>query len=118
MGKKLVIGASGQIGVELIERLSTIFGASQVIASDIKPSKEIKTQGVDYIPLDVLDKSKLLKMGLELTRKLPNTALKNIDFSFSKILFLATQNAPFRLNLLIINLYGYYKRMNIFFKSY
>lgn len=62
MGKKLVIGASGQIGVELIEMLSTIFGSSQVIASDIKPFKEIKTQGVDYIPLDVLDKSKLLKI--------------------------------------------------------
>ena len=61
MGKKLVIGSSGQIGVELIESLSTIFGASQVIASDIKPSKEIKIQGVDYISLDVLDKSKLLK---------------------------------------------------------
>ena len=62
MGKKLVIGSSGQIGVELIESLSTIFGASQVIASDIKPSKEIKTQGVDYISLDVLNKSKLLKV--------------------------------------------------------
>ena len=62
MGKKLVIGSSGQIGVELIESLSTIFGASQVIASDIKPSKEIKIQGVDYISLDVLDKSKLLKV--------------------------------------------------------
>jgi nucleoside-diphosphate-sugar epimerase len=65
MGKKLVIGSSGQIGVELIESLSTIFGASQVIASDIKPSKEIKPQGVDYITLDVLDKSKLLKIVKE-----------------------------------------------------
>ena len=62
MGKKLVIGSSGQIGVELIESLSIIFGASQVIASDIKPSKEIKIQGVDYTSLDVLDKSKLLKV--------------------------------------------------------
>ena len=62
MGKKLVIGSSGQIGVELIESLSTIFGASQVIASDIKTSKKIKSQGVDYITLDVLDKSKLLKI--------------------------------------------------------
>lgn len=62
------------------------------------------------------DKIKLLKKGLELTHKIPEIYLKNSRFSFSKILFLATQNSSFRLNLLIINLYGYYKRMNIFFK--
>ena len=36
MGKKLVIGSSGQIGIELIEQLAKDFGANQVIASDIK----------------------------------------------------------------------------------
>ena len=37
MGNKLVIGSSGQIGVELIEQLSKIHGPNNVIASDIKP---------------------------------------------------------------------------------
>ena len=62
------------------------------------------------------DKSKLLKKGLELTHKIPKIYLKNSSFSFSKILFLATQNSPMMLNLFIINLYGYYKRINNFFK--
>ena len=33
MGKKLVIGSSGQIGVELIEQLAKDFGPNQVIAA-------------------------------------------------------------------------------------
>ena len=40
MGNKLIIGSSGQIGVELIEQLSKIHGPSNVIASDIKPRFE------------------------------------------------------------------------------
>ena len=60
------------------------------------------------------DKWKLLKKGLELVNNINKTSLKSSHFSFSKILFLATQNSPFRLNLLIINLYVYYKRMNRF----
>tara|TARA_B110000240_G_scaffold124998_1_gene139292 strand:+ start:3900 stop:4928 length:1029 start_codon:yes stop_codon:yes gene_type:complete len=63
-----------------------------------------------------VDKSKLLKKGLELTHKIPKTSLKNSHFSFSKILYLTTQNSPMVLNLFIINLYGYYKRINNFFK--
>ena len=39
MGKKLVIGSSGQIGVELIEQLSKRFMVpTNVIAADIKTS--------------------------------------------------------------------------------
>ena len=34
MGKKLVIGSSGQIGVELIEQLAKDFDPNQVIAAD------------------------------------------------------------------------------------
>ena len=49
MGKKLVIGSSGQIGVELIEQLAKDFGANQVIAADIKPILERRTQGVEYV---------------------------------------------------------------------
>jgi nucleoside-diphosphate-sugar epimerase len=62
MGKKLVIGSSGQIGVELIEQLAKDFGANQVIAADIKPVLEGKNSGVEYVTLDVLDKEKLFKI--------------------------------------------------------
>ena len=62
MGKKLVIGSSGQIGVELIEQLAKDFGPNQVIAADIKLVSEGKTLGVVYITLDVLDKEKLFEI--------------------------------------------------------
>ena len=40
MGKEkiLIIGASGQLGTELVEALRNIYGASSVIASDIRKS--------------------------------------------------------------------------------
>ena len=62
MGKKLVIGSSGQIGVELIEQLAKDFGPNQVIAADIKLVSEGKTLGVEYITLDVLDKEMLFEI--------------------------------------------------------
>jgi nucleoside-diphosphate-sugar epimerase len=62
MGKKLVIGSSGQIGVELIEQLAKDFDPNQVIAADIKLVSEGKTLGVEYIILDVLDKEKLFEI--------------------------------------------------------
>ena len=62
MGKKLVIGSSGQIGVELIEQLAKDFGANQVIASDIKSIFDKKNSAVEYVTLDVLDKEKLFKI--------------------------------------------------------
>jgi nucleoside-diphosphate-sugar epimerase len=62
MGKKLVIGSSGQIGVELIEQLAKDFGPNQVIATDIKSVSEGKNLGVQYFTLDVLDKEKLFKI--------------------------------------------------------
>jgi hypothetical protein len=44
MGKKLVIGSSGQIGTELILDLVDTYGSSNVIATDIKatPPEVIK----------------------------------------------------------------------------
>ena len=62
MGKKLVIGSSGQIGIELIEQLAQDFGANQVIASDIKSIFDKKNSAVEYVTLDVLDKEKLFKI--------------------------------------------------------
>jgi nucleoside-diphosphate-sugar epimerase len=61
MGKKLVIGASGQIGVELIEMLAHKFGENQVIATDIKP-QNTEISGVDFLILDVLDRNSLYEI--------------------------------------------------------
>jgi len=59
MGKKLVIGASGQIGIELIDKLAAQYGIDQVIATDIKLQPDIYAEGVKSLQLDVLDKVKL-----------------------------------------------------------
>lgn len=61
MGKKLVIGASGQIGVELIEMLAHKYGENQVIATDIKPQNN-QISGVTYLILDVLDRNSLYEV--------------------------------------------------------
>ena len=90
MGKKLVIGSSGQIGVELIERLAKDFGANQVIASDIKSVFDGRISGVEYVLLDVLDKEKLFKIIKEhnvsevylLAAMLSAVAEKNIQLAW------------------------------------
>ena len=90
MGKKLVIGSSGQIGVELIEQLSKIHGPNNVIASDIKPRLKNKIKGVEYLTLDVLDKPKLLEVIKKykikevylLAALLSAVAEKNIQFAW------------------------------------
>jgi nucleoside-diphosphate-sugar epimerase len=90
MGKKLVIGSSGQIGVELIEQLAKDFGANQVIATDIKSVLNGKNLGVEYVTLDVLDKEKLFKIIKEhnvsevylLAAMLSAVAEKNIQLAW------------------------------------
>ena len=90
MGNKLVIGSSGQIGVELIEQLSKIHGPNNVIASDIKPRLKNKIKGVEYLTLDVLDKPKLLELIKKykikevylLAALLSAVAEKNIQFAW------------------------------------
>ena len=90
MGNKLVIGSSGQIGVELIEQLSKIHGTKNVIASDIRPRLENNIKGVEYLTLDVLDKPKLLEVIKKykikevylLAALLSAVAEKNIQFAW------------------------------------
>ncbi|HPQ08485.1 MAG TPA: NAD-dependent epimerase/dehydratase family protein [Bacteroidia bacterium] len=86
--KILVIGAGGQIGIELCEALNIKYGHKNVIASDIKP--------IDALPdnifesLDVLDKNKLLEVVKKhqitdvylLAALLSATAEKNPDFAW------------------------------------
>jgi nucleoside-diphosphate-sugar epimerase len=52
--KILIIGAGGQIGIELAQELSLLYGSSNVIAADLKP--------IPFEKLDVLDKDALLNI--------------------------------------------------------
>ena len=58
----LVIGASGQIGSELVLELRKEFGLNRVIASDIIPSSEEIMSSGPFEKLDVTDSSKLLEI--------------------------------------------------------
>ncbi|WP_027421501.1 NAD-dependent epimerase/dehydratase family protein [Crocinitomix catalasitica] len=59
MKKILVVGASGQIGTELVIGLRKRFGKDQVIASDIAPATQDKLANGPYEELDILDNDKL-----------------------------------------------------------
>jgi nucleoside-diphosphate-sugar epimerase len=55
----LILGASGQIGIELTMTLRKKLGNEQVIASDIRPTTEPELLNGPYEILDVLDKPAL-----------------------------------------------------------
>jgi nucleoside-diphosphate-sugar epimerase len=57
--KILVIGASGQIGVELTLALRKIYGANSVIASDLREQNELLVGTGPYVSLDVMNKEML-----------------------------------------------------------
>ncbi len=60
MSKKLVIGASGQIGTELVIELRKVYGTENVIAADIKPPiHDIINEGVFEIKIWMLTGDKL-----------------------------------------------------------
>ena len=65
MGKKLVIGSSGQIGTELILTLTKIYGETQVVATDIYPKHKGKHDGVFFLKMDVLDANYLASVVKE-----------------------------------------------------
>ena len=58
--KILIIGASGQIGIELVQELSLLYGSSNVIAADLKPIAALEVN--PFEKLDVLDKDALLNI--------------------------------------------------------
>ena len=58
--KILVIGSSGQIGTDLCLSLEKIYGAENIICSDLNPPKE-KNHRKNFIKLDVLDNEMLTK---------------------------------------------------------
>lgn len=57
--KILVIGASGQIGVELTLALRNIYGNANVIASDLRDEHELLKGTGPYVTLDVTNKEML-----------------------------------------------------------
>lgn len=57
--KILVIGASGQIGVELTLELRKIYGGANVIASDLRSENELLKGTGPYVSLDVMNKEML-----------------------------------------------------------
>ena len=58
--KILIIGAGGQIGIELAQELSKLYGSSNVIAADLKPIAALTDNAFEK--LDVLDKDALLSV--------------------------------------------------------
>ncbi len=57
--KILVIGASGQIGVELTLALRKIYGNAQVVASDLREENPLLHGTGPYVSLDVMNKEML-----------------------------------------------------------
>jgi nucleoside-diphosphate-sugar epimerase len=57
--KILVIGASGQIGVELTLALRKIYGEAQVVASDLREENNLLKGTGPYVSLDVMNKEML-----------------------------------------------------------
>lgn len=58
--KILIIGAGGQIGIELTERLNELYGSSNVVAADLHPSPSLINN--PFEKLDVLDKEMLFNV--------------------------------------------------------
>ena len=57
--KILVIGASGQIGVELTLALRKIYGNANVVASDLREENELLKGSGPYVSLDVMNNEML-----------------------------------------------------------
>ena len=60
--KILVIGACGQVGTELVENLQNIYGAANVVASDILKSDNPVFQNGSFEMLNVLDKTQIAEV--------------------------------------------------------
>ncbi len=58
--KILIIGAGGQIGIELAQELSILYGSSNVVAADLNPIPAL--DNTPFEKLDVLDKDALLNI--------------------------------------------------------
>ena len=82
--KILVIGSSGQIGTDLCLSLERIYGAENIICSDLNPPKE-KNQNKKFLKLDVLDNEML-------TRKVKEENISEIYLLAASLSALAEKN--------------------------
>lgn len=62
MEKILVTGAAGQLGSELTQSLSDIYGPDAVIASDLNPAQREKFDYCRFETLDVMDRDKMERL--------------------------------------------------------
>ena len=82
--KILVIGSSGQIGTDLCLSLERIYGAENIICSDLNPPKE-KNHNKNFLKLDVLDNEML-------TRKVKEENISEIYLLAASLSALAEKN--------------------------
>ena len=82
--KILVIGSSGQIGTDLCLGLERIYGAENIICSDLNPPKD-KNLHKNFIKLDVLDNEML-------TRKVKEENISEIYLLAASLSALAEKN--------------------------
>ena len=82
--KILVIGSSGQIGTDLCLSLERIYGAENIICSDLNPPKE-KNQHKNFVKLDALDNEML-------TRKVKEENISEIYLLAASLSALAEKN--------------------------
>lgn len=82
--KILVIGSSGQIGTDLCLSLEKIYGAENIICSDLNPPKD-KNHRKNFIKLDVLDNEML-------TRKVKEENISEIYLLAASLSALAEKN--------------------------
>ena len=78
MKKILIVGAGGQIGSELVPYLRSIYGANNVIATDVRECKGLAEEG----PFEVLD-------ALNPTNMASAVARHNIDTIFNLVALLS-----------------------------
>ena len=87
----LVVGASGQIGTELVIQLRSIYGNSSVVASDLKSATKEIMEGGPFENLDIMDESRLHEVVKKhkvtqiylLAALLSATAEKNIELGWA-----------------------------------
>lgn len=87
----LLIGASGQIGTDLTMSLRAIYGASHVVASDIKSASTEVMESGPFEQLDIMDPIRLNEIVLKykvtqvylLAALLSATAEKNIELGWA-----------------------------------
>ena len=87
----LVVGASGQIGTELVIQLRSIYGNSSVVASDLKSASKEIMEGGPFENLDIMDESRLHEVIKKhkvtqiylLAALLSATAEKNIELGWA-----------------------------------